>query len=113
MRGAEEIIAARLAGMPVRSVVIDRLREPPVVRWPSLEAEAGEVVGRVEVYDADTVASLDLRCCHGLKVLIFAQSYGDWPIAVKAMDCEPSELTFAAPEFAAHFDGERLQAWEL
>lgn len=113
MRGAEEVVAARLAGMPVRSVVIDRMSEPPVVRWPSLEAEEDGIIGRLEVYDSDTFASLDLRCCHGLSVLILAKSYGDWPLAVKAMDCEPAEMTFAAPEFAAHYDGEELKAWEL
>lgn len=114
MRGAAEIVAARLFGVPVASVVIDRISSPPAPSWPVLEASGGEVVGRIEVYDSDTVASLDLRCCHGLRVSIYAPTYATgWSLAERAMECEPSELIFAAQDFAAHYDGERLQAWEM
>jgi len=114
MRGTEAIIAARLAGIPVAAVVIDRIAEPPVIRWPELEIEGGDVVGKIEVYDADTIASLDLRCCHGLRVSIFAGSYAEgWPLLERVLDCEPASMIFATPEMAARFDGEELHTWEM
>lgn len=118
MRGAEAVIAARMAEVPLRRIDIDVLAGKPDARrrWqqPGLEILADAAVGRIEVYAADNPLTLDLRCCYGLPVLVTADSYdAGWPVAQKAIDCECALLNFAAADYAARYENGRIEAWEM
>lgn len=120
MRGHEAIVAARLAGLRIDRVEVERLdsdeRPATVVDWRQagvIEFDC-ERVGLIEILPADSVATLDLRCCHGLPVLVLASSYErGWPIAERVIDVEPASLNFAAPDMAARYADGRVEAWEL
>lgn len=118
MRGIEPIVSARLVGMPVDRIDIEVLQEKPQNRrrWtpPGLEAFGRSVIGRVEVYADDNPLTLDLRCCYGLPVLVLADSYDTgWPVAQRAIDCDPASLNFAAADYVARYANGRLEAWEM
>lgn len=118
MRGAEAVIAARLDGMPIARIDVEVLPAKPQSRrrWtpPGLEAEAGALVGRIEVYPDDNPLTLDLRCCYGLPVLVVAHSYdAGWPVAQRAIDCDPASLNFAAPDYAVRYANGEMQAWAM
>lgn len=118
MRGQDEIIAARLADMPVARIEIVVLPRAPNHQYdwqrPGIEWHGAELVGRIEVEPGDNPATLDLRCCYGLPVLVLADSYQrGWLVAQRVADAAPYRLNFAAPECAARYMGGKLDVWEL
>jgi len=118
MRGAEAITAARLDGMPITRIDIELLAGKPEGRrrWtpPGLEVLGRSVIGRIEVYADDNPLTLDLRCCYGLPVLVLAESYDTgWPVAERAIDCEPVSLHFAVPDYLVRYANGRMDAWSM
>lgn len=117
MRGHDVIVKARLAGLHLVRIDVDVLpaganRE----RWekPGVEWLADAPVGRIEVDHGENAALLDLRCCHGLPVLVLAASYADgWPVAQRVADAGPASLAFCALDMAVRVNEEGMQAWEM
>lgn len=110
MRGHDQIIAARLAGLPLKRIDID-----VGGKAHGIENVCGELVGLLAVEEKPSAARLDLRCCHGLPVVVIADTYeAGWPIAERVIEHAPVSLTFAAEDMAATYTPQGgLQAWEL
>lgn len=120
MRGHEAVVAARLAGVRIDRIEVERLLADdypgPVLgdSTAGIERRPDGVVGSIEILARESVATLDLRCCHGMDVLVLAGSYeAGWPVAERIIEVEPASLRFAAPAFAARYENGRLEAWEL
>lgn len=119
MRGADAIIAARLQGHRLARIDVDVLpaRRESRDRWqpPGVEVLGRSVVGRIEVYGDDTAAALDLRCCHGLPVMVLAESYeAGWPVAARVLEAEPARLHFGALDYCATYTPEEgIREWAL
>lgn len=116
MRGHEAIVAGRLDGWRFRRIDVEvRRAAQQRTGWPTPgpEAVGADLIGRIEVDSGEAAGLLDFRCCHGLPVLVVADSYETgWPIAVRVMDAEPASLNFASPEMAIRIDGQGMMTWE-
>lgn len=117
MRGHDAIVKARLAGLSLSRIDVDVLPSGVKLdRWekPGIEWLGGVPVGRIEVDEAENPALLDMRCCHGLPVLVLAASYADgWPVAERVADAGPESLAFCALDMAVRVNEEGMQAWEM
>ena len=117
MRGHDAIVQARLSGARFERIDVDVLAgSEQREHWkpPGIEVLGGRVVGRIEVQAGENAALLDLRCCHGLPVLVLAASYADgWPVAQRVADAGPTSLAFCALDMAVRVNEEGMQAWEM
>jgi hypothetical protein len=117
MRGHEAIVQARLSGIRLARVDVEVLTQGADRHgWgrPGVEWLGDMPVGRIEVEESENPALLDLRCCHGLPVLVLASSYAaGWPVAERVADASPERLHFCAADMAVRYDHEGMQAWEM
>lgn len=119
MRGHDQILSARKAGIPVHKIEIEVRRSDPEYRWewqrPGIEWRDGRTFGRIDIGPGDNLRSLDLRCCHGVPTVVFARSYDEgWPVADRVIEAEPSRATFCAPDAAVSWSpDEGVKAWDL
>lgn len=114
MRGAAELAAARLRGVPVSRVDIlinDELRKSAI----GVENVLGDVVAVLHVEPIDTAQRCDLRSVRGVPVLILAASMERaTPFAESCADHGASRVYVACPhDVMTYTETEGLQAWDL
>ena len=108
MTGHEALIAARLARLPVAGVSL------AVGGRADVDQRADGLHFALGVKEGEATG-LDLRGCHGLPVVIHADSYeAGFPFFDRVQDFEPSMIALCAPEVLLRYDNERgLEQWEM
>lgn len=114
MRGAAELAAARLRGVPVSRVDVlidDELRKSVI----GVENVLGDVVAVLHVESIDTAPRCDLRAVRGVPVLIVSASMERaTPFAESCADHGAERVYVACPhDVLTYTEAEGLKAWEL
>lgn len=100
MRGANELVAARLNGQYIRMVAVSMNGAPPDKEESHVDSEC---FGFITITPRDAIAGLDLRVVAGLPVVLV----GDDP---RWLECIDRLTTFAPTSIAAH-NGEYAVRW--
>ena len=119
MRGHTEIVQARIERFAFRRIDIDVLQAKPGHRpdfcRPGIDSDGdAPFVGRIEVTPDDNIRTLDLRCCHGVPVVVFSETCADgWPVVEQVLLIEPKTVALASGDAVVRVDetGETT-AWE-
>lgn len=119
MRGAAELLAARMKGAPISRLEVDVVPAHRNLPWewarPGVENRAGRLVARVEVSDVDNLASVDLRAARGLPTSIHTHDFArGWALVDHLIACECLPITLHAPDCACFVTAEgEVRSWDL
>lgn len=99
MRGHDQIVAARMAGVRFSRVDIDVADAKAVFRATPGHYDANavyrlgeKVIGRVAVGSQEVVARLDLRCVHGLPVFVWCEGGRSLDVLLRAAEFSPTRV---------------------
>lgn len=112
MVGVEHLVQARLAGW---APFIDLLVGDPIPRgvltlWRGDYGPCGEVY----VEPGEIPAALDLRCCHGLPVVVHAPDYdAGRPVFDRLIEFEPARAWLCTPDSITHWSPVEAEQWAI
>lgn len=111
MRGAQDVLEARLQGLELQRIDIDLSGAAGIA---GVENVGGILVGLLLADEVDTAPRCDLRCVRGVPVAIFGPSYSRaWPFLDACMEHGARRVSMLCPDRVVTFDGERVREWEL
>ncbi len=114
MLGSQEIIAARVARVAFRRIDIDVVPTRTKLRH-GVESDNGHpFVGRLEIVHGENIKTLDLRCCHGVPVVVFADTCAaGWPVVERVLGVPAKSVTLASVDAMVRVDEQgETTVWE-
>lgn len=114
MLGSQEIIAARVARAAFRRIDIDVVPARTTLRYGVEHDNGHPFVGRLEIVVGENPKTLDLRCCHGLPVVVFAETCAaGWPVVERVLGVEAKTVTLASCDAMVRIDEQgETTVWE-